>query len=61
MQVWTVKQEQHLMNVIKGGDHSAVTVSDSVPLLEVLQSADLGYLDPPLLYRSVLVFLLVGH
>lgn len=49
MQASTVNQQQHLTNVIKGGGHSGGTVSDSVLLLEVLQSADLGYLDPPLL------------
>jgi hypothetical protein len=61
MRVWTVNQEQRLKNVTKGGDHSAATVSDSVPPLEVLQSADLDYSNLPLLCMSVPVFLLAGH
>lgn len=61
MQAWTVKREQHSTNVTKDGDHSAATVSDSVLLLEVLQSAGLGYLNPPLLCMSVPVFQLAGH
>jgi hypothetical protein len=61
MQVWTVKQEQHLTSVTEGGDHSAATVSDSVLLLEVLQFAGLGCSNPPLLCMSVPVFLSAGH